>query len=203
MANNQSWEFYQQPDTGTKYPLDWVAGLSSPVSLGQDAFPANRLILIPFNQMRTATLAKIGIDLKVRGGANAKVRLGIYANNSSKDNYPKTLVVDAGELDVNNPPSTGCNFLTLNPTVDLTSNNRYWAALFSNDATYQIARLEPSTLSFWGGLAVTGSSAQAVSKVSVAKAYGALPNPAPVSGSGDLTDTGVAPAIILGFSNVI
>ena len=33
MANNQSWEFYQQPGTGTKYPLQWVAGFAVPDDL--------------------------------------------------------------------------------------------------------------------------------------------------------------------------
>jgi hypothetical protein len=153
--------------------------------------------------MRTATLAKIGIDLRVRGGANAKVRLGIYANNSSKDNYPKSLAVDAGELDVNNPPSLGCNFLTLNPTVDLTSNSRYWAALLSNDATYQIASLATSTLNFWGVVASTGSFVQGITRAQIPKAYGPLPDPAPVTGSSDLIAVPIAPAIILGFSNVV
>jgi hypothetical protein len=33
MANNQSWEFYQQSDTNVKYPLQWIAGAANPGSL--------------------------------------------------------------------------------------------------------------------------------------------------------------------------
>jgi hypothetical protein len=91
MANNQSWEFYQQPYGGTKYPLYWIAGANSaaaPNTTSGVQVKNNQLWLIPFNQMRAVTVDKIGIDLRMKGAAGAKVRLGIYQNNASDDNYP-------------------------------------------------------------------------------------------------------------------
>jgi hypothetical protein len=74
MANNQSWEFYQQPDTGTKYPLQWVAGVVGPIvaPYPPKTLPKDQMLLVPFNQMRAATLSKIGINLTTKGGAEPR-----------------------------------------------------------------------------------------------------------------------------------
>jgi hypothetical protein len=203
MANNQSWEFYQQPDSGTKYPLEWIAGVSTPAPLGQNTLTPNKLFLIPFNQMRIATVSKMGIDLKVTGGVGAKLRLGIYANNGSRDNYATTLLLDAGEFDVSPAGGLpiGCNYL-INLNQALAADNRYWAAVLTNDNSVQIATIPTQDMIFWGAFAQDRSTLQINTFAQVTQDYGPLPSPAPNFGFGDLKTADFAPAIILAFSAV-
>jgi hypothetical protein len=203
MPNNQSWEFYQQPDTNTVYPLDWLVGPSTAVGPAAKPLLANRLYLVPFNQMRSAVLVKMGIDLRVKGAAGAKLRLGLYHNNASNDNYPTTLVINAGEMDVSPAGvALGCNFLTLSPIIGLAYDVRYWAALLTNDPTVQIDGLPTQDMFFWGALGTTKSALKTLTYISVAQTYGPLPNTAPLVDVGDLTFDTSAPAVILGFSDV-
>jgi hypothetical protein len=151
MANNQSWEFYQQSDTGTKYPLKWIAGLTTATPLGTPSITLTKdiLYLVPFDQMRAVTVSKMAILLRVAGKAGAKLRIGIYANNSSTDNYPKGRVLDAGEIDVSGAGGvkeiTGLN-------ANLSADTRYWAAVLTNDSTVQIGALPASSIIFWAAV---------------------------------------------------
>jgi hypothetical protein len=201
MANNQSWEYYQQPNTGTKYALIWIAGAANTQALvaAGTQVVKNNLYLIPFDQMRAATLSQIGINLMTQGGTGAKVRLGIYSNNASNDNYPKGLVLDAGELDVSSGSGLGTKFITgLNQA--LAADTRYWAAILGNDSTLFVEGLPASSVIFWGALS-TGTN-NPVSLVQLSKTYGALPDPAPVTGANDLVGSSTVPAILLAFSSV-
>jgi hypothetical protein len=118
MANNQSWEFYQQPESGTDIPyaLWWPCGAVTNTS-GYNLSPtADTLYAVPFDQMRQVTVSKMIILVSVAGGTGAKVRLGIYSNASNSNNVPSALVLDAGEIDVT---TTGIKQLTgLNTIVD-------------------------------------------------------------------------------------
>ena len=183
--------------------MDWFVGSSTAVGPIQKPILANRLYLIPFNQMRNAVLVKMGIDLRVKGGAGAKLRLGIYHNNASNDNYPTTLVVDAGQMDVSPAGvALGCNFLTLSPTIGLASDVRYWAALLTNNANVSIAGLPNQDMIFWGVVGTSKSHLKSLTYISLAQTYGPLPNTAPLVDVGDLTFDSSAPAILLGFSDV-
>jgi hypothetical protein len=53
----------------------------------------NQLYLIPFNQMRDATLDQMSVQVVAAGGMTAKLRLGIYKNNADNDNYPGALLL--------------------------------------------------------------------------------------------------------------
>src|SRR5437763_449346 len=75
MPSDYSWESYQQDDS-SYYPLTWIAGAATNAPLQAVVVPPNRLLLIPFNQLRDVTIEKIGIWLTTRGGAGAKLRLG-------------------------------------------------------------------------------------------------------------------------------
>jgi len=146
MANNQSWEFYQQPMSGTKYPLLWIAGCANAQALTQFNLAANTLCLVPFNQMRGATLSQIGFRM-VGAVQGAKARLGIYANNSNADNFPKGLVLDAGEVDLLQPPLL--KWIT-NLSQALAADTRYWAAILTNGSGVAIYGLGPLSVLFWG-----------------------------------------------------
>jgi hypothetical protein len=146
----------------------------------------------------------MGIYVKIRGGMGAKVRLGIYANNDSADNYPKARVLDAGEIDVGPASNTGPRFIT-NLNTQLTADNRYWAAILGNDGTIQIGGLPKSLMFFWGANAVegVGQTVKSFTAVHMAQNYGPLPDPAPVTGNlADLTPQSPMAAIVLGFSAV-
>jgi hypothetical protein len=200
MANNQSWEFYQQPNTGTKYPLQWVAGAATAGSVQANAVGNGNLILIPFNQMRAATLSQIGVDVVARGGASSTIRLGIYNNNSSKDNYPTSLLVDAGELVVGTSGQISAVFLNVNKP--LTADTRCWAAILCNDANLSVMNMQAADMIFWAANTASGAL-NLVTSIRVSQTYGALPANAPITGTtADLSVVTLTPAIILSFSAV-
>jgi hypothetical protein len=165
---------------------------SNSIVLGQ-----NKLYLIPFNQMRNATLAQMSVMVQSAGGTGAKMRLGIYKNNASNDNYPAGLLKDAGELDV-----TGAGYKTVsNIGQALSADNRYWAAVITNDANVSIRAYLRTSAIFWG--MVNSTTFMTLTHVQLSQAYGALPDPAPVNaGTGDLFGILKVPAIFLGFSAV-
>src|SRR6266508_1207774 len=99
MAQN-SWEFYQQNEQGTTYPLYWICGLNAASQGGdgtglEDVDLVNgRLYSVPFDQMRAMTATKIIIDVRIAGPAGAKCRVGIYQNDSDTNNVPKDLITE-------------------------------------------------------------------------------------------------------------
>lgn len=65
----ESWEFYQQPETGggIAYPLWWICGLSTtlgPTAISVVTLAGNTLYAIPFDQLRTVTVSKTVITLE-------------------------------------------------------------------------------------------------------------------------------------------
>jgi hypothetical protein len=206
MANNQSWEFYQQPDQhGTpntiQYPLQWFAGMAAPGMMGRQ-LAANRLILVPFNQMRAGRLRLVSINLAVPGGGTARLRIGIYNNNASNDNWPTSLVLDCGEIDVSAGSATGPRFVT-GIAQNLSADTRYWAAVITNDSNVNISGL--SYPIFWGA-STTGGTLQVWTAVDLPQAYGTLPANAPTSttkgSTADLSTASNPPAVILAFDSV-
>jgi hypothetical protein len=151
--------------------------------------------------MRAATVSKLGIVLGTRGGLGAKLRLGIYANNSSTDNYPKAPLVDAGELDVGPTSANGVRFLNAPANTNLSADTRYWAAVLGNDLNITLGGVVDTIMIFWGV-----STASGVVKfwtgLGLSQLYGALPDPAPVTaGETDLLAV-PPPAILIAFSSV-
>jgi len=198
MANNKSWEYYQQKYTGTEYPLVWIAGCATPGPLTGVTLMTNTLYLIPFNQMRIATLDKMGIEVTL-AAALGKVHLGIYSNNADNDNYPAGRVVNSAELSF----ATAGLVETGALATDLTADTRYWAALLTNSSMAEINCLPAASMISWGATAGGGVllpiSLNRISGVT----YGNLPDPAPTnSGAGDLHQDLTVPAIYLKFSSV-
>jgi hypothetical protein len=199
MANNQSWEFYQQPETGTgiPYALWWICGLNGTAGLEIGILAGvNELAAVPFDQMRAVTVSKMSIAVTTAGGAGAKIRLGIYQNAGNANNKPAALLIDGGELDVT---TTGIKTLTIAGGQNLTDNTRYWATLLCNDNTVAIQAIDPGAMFFWGA-AVVNNVFQPANGVSAAQNYGALPAnfPTPTLSTGGVK----YPAIALAFSSV-
>ena len=195
MANNQSWEYYQQALSGnTIANLFWMCGAANGAvySPGRQLIQ-NVLMAVPFDQMRAVTASRIAIQVLTAGNAGAKCRLGIYQNAGSTDSAPRTLVEDGGELDIT---TTGFKSLTID--VNLTADTRYWAALLSNNTNAVVAALQPQSIIFWGA-ALSGGVLLPASGVQATQNYGALPNSFP---SPTLVQGASMPAIALGFSNV-
>lgn len=88
------------------------------------ALTANTLYALPFLVTKRSRWDKMNIRVTT-ASSGTKVRLGIYTNEGV---YPKSLVVDAGELDTG---STGSKELVIDVTLD---PGLYWLALLSSGA---------------------------------------------------------------------
>lgn len=138
------------------------------------AVAAGQLYLLPFVCRRTTTFDRIGIHV-FTGVASSNVRLGIY--DSDSDGLPDALVLDAGAV----ATATSNASATITISQELTAANLYWlAAVFSHTPTVN-SIAAASMWAFGGnsGLNVGGPD----DMFGRAFAYGALPNPAAMSGS--------------------
>jgi hypothetical protein len=75
--------------------------------------------LVPFYVPSSTTFTRIGVRISTSTGGSS-VRLGIYSSNS--DNFPTTLVLDAGTVDGS---STGSKSINISQTL---SEGLYWLA---------------------------------------------------------------------------
>lgn len=204
----QSWEHYQQPETGPgiAYPLWWICGLSTTEGdlVPTATLAGNTLYAIPFDQIRLVTVSKMIISLSTQGGADAKCRLGIYVNAADNNNKPSELIVDAGELDISNTSALGARQITGLNTI-LPTDTRYWAVLLTNadGANAQITGLAFRHGIFWGARDKGGIVGfQPVTGLVLShQTYGPLPVNFPAVSNANLVDT-MMPAIALAFSSV-
>jgi hypothetical protein len=208
-----SWEWYQQQDGGT-LPIFQIAGLCNDAPFGGFntlSLLPNCLYVVPFDEMRAVILSSLMVNLVSQdSNPGAQVRLGIYQNNSTVDNFPNTLILDAGTLTIDDTASTG--ILSIGSlTQALTADVRYWLALFTsaNVSDAQIGGLPPGSAIPFGVFRnpSAGSGygfAVARQVVLPYQTYGPLPSPYPLS---ELTIDNIAindpvPAIGMTFSKV-
>ena len=102
------------------YTSQKVGGSSSVTG----AATANYIIAMPFLVSKAITLDRIAINVTTQ--AAGLIRLGIYANDSSKGLYPGALLLDAGEVDTG---SSGIKSITINQAL---TPGLYWLASNSN-----------------------------------------------------------------------
>lgn len=125
-------------------------------------------------------------------GASSKVRLGVYSDNGS--GYPGALVVDSGELDAG---SNGVKPATI--SVSLTPGV-YWLAILGGTATCTYRTFGGASLlsTIFGWDSAMGATTRDP-HFSVAKTYGALPDPFTAGATINTTANNMA-IILLGKS---
>jgi hypothetical protein len=106
---SQSWEWYQQAETGggVPYSLYWVCGLGGSTYQAQ-VFPplvlTNLTIYaVPFDQLKVASVSKMIINVRRPLQTNGKLRIGIYQNTANPWSEPARRVWDAGEITLSRP----------------------------------------------------------------------------------------------------
>jgi hypothetical protein len=205
----QSWEFYQQTETGNTFTLWWICGkANSGGGNGQasTALLANTVYEIPFDQMRAVTASKIMIYLTQAGPANSACRLGIYKNDSNTNNVPNTKVVDAGELVIDGTATLGVQTKAIN--TDLSADTRYWVVLWTNaNAGGSIIHLTPGAVFFWGAIDGGQGSPTFIAPMFIELTGQQYPNAVPnsfpsVTNSNLVKDNSNCPPIALAFSSV-
>ena len=106
--------------TGYLYTPIGVNGATSATNL-----TANLLTALPFYAPTSINAAWLGIYVDTTNGLSGGIRCGIYSN-SSNDDYPNALILDAGLYDTSTANGTsGNNILTITPTP-LVAGNLYW-----------------------------------------------------------------------------
>jgi hypothetical protein len=94
-------------------------GLTSPTTTSF----STTMIAVPIYVPATATAVSLSINVATLNGASSVVRLGIYTN-STTDDYPNALVVDAGTVPTDTVGgSTGINTLTISQSL---TAGLYW-----------------------------------------------------------------------------
>jgi len=135
------------------------------------AWVADILDVSPFLCPKNLTLDEIGIRVTTTGTATLS-RLGIYEDGGNI--YPGDLVLDAGTVAVG---TTGFKTITGLATA-LTAGKLYWLATLHNGGLTLNVTIPSGILNVLG---VDPTSAlQGASGMSVAQAFGALPDPFPV-----------------------
>lgn len=177
-------DFYWWRAVGPIGAVDcWYNGVINPGALGTNAPGVNTLLAFPFIEPYGGTLDRIAFNVTTLGAAGSKARVGIYTNVGSRTPYPNALLVDGGEFacDV----ATGVKSTTINQV--LTRNSLYWLVYLAGVAAPTIrvtANASPPVLGMWDGTAAGTGARQGWT---VARAYGALPDPFPAGATPQAT----------------
>lgn len=174
------------------------AGQLAHVQLVTVSGATGTLRAFPFVAPRGGTVDRLAVGVTTGAGAGGVARWGIYQATSSSAIYPSALVVDAGEVDV-----TGNGVKAQTVSVTLTAGVLYWFVYLGGVSAATIRAI--NTAGCWPifGYSNAFSSAGAANidsgvGLTVAQAYGALPDPFPAAAT--IITAGSIPAIGARFS---
>jgi hypothetical protein len=181
------YEYWRQ--AGTAVWECWYCG-SDPESSthATNALAANILYGVPFTSPRGGTLDRIGMYLAVNN-AVGNLRIGIWQATSNTNLYPAGLLLDSGAISTN---AIGLRASGAIATV-LSPNTLYWLGCLTDTAV-------PWYNWIYGAIPYIGWGTASVTMhqhISVATAYGALPNPFT---AGAVPQLSQAPAIGVRYS---
>ena len=149
--------------------------LTSPAGniLVTTAAPVNTLFAVPFPCPEDMVILELAVRVNAGGGAGSVARCGIYQATSPTNIYPRTLIIETGELDTS---ASGLKKTTI--SQQLYRGTLYWLAYLAGVAA-------PSVYGGDTALHVIGhlSDMTGVTYVTKAQAYGAMPALFPASGS--------------------
>lgn len=166
---------------GASAALPWVSGRSYSIPRGVQ--PAIFLTVIstlyayPFHVPNQVTIGNIGLSV-ITGQSGGAARVGIYADNGS--GYPGTLVLDSGAL-----VATATAVVTAGAQATILYPGRYWfASIFTATSTFPSVAGDGTSYSNELGAVIgfdtmassLATNLTAVSGISVAGSYGALPS---------------------------
>jgi hypothetical protein len=186
-GGGKGFDYFREAGT-TDYECWYPCGfLTHTTTTGGGTAPtADRIYLFPFPSGRGGRVDRIGCELTSVGGANSKVRLGIYQSLSDKRLKPDKLLLDSGEIACNSG-----SVKTATVSVVLPANKLLWGALTATGGggTMPSFRLVTSmTPTIFGFSSAFGASASPRGWTLVTQTYGALPDPCPSAGT--LQNTG-------------
>lgn len=164
------WECWYAGGAGSEYAME--TGAYGPT--------VDVLYSVPFFAPRGGTLDRIAIYVGT-AAAQKLARLGIYNSTTQGTNlYPSSLLLDAGAVSVN---AVGLASIVI--AQALTPNTLYWLSMVHNDNTGALRIYALCALSSTYGFQIPclGLSGANTTQdyLSVAQAYGALPNPHPAA----------------------
>jgi len=158
----------------------YFADLGGYASANDNCPGANKLAAQPFTVVRDITIDRIACATTVAGGAGTHARLGIYLDDGG--GYPGDLVLDAGEVDVEN---VAIKSITIDQAL---TKGLYWLCFIAD------VECRPR-YKFWGHdvspIGYTEHDYIAHLAWYKAQAYGALPDPFPSGASADGHPVGV------------
>jgi hypothetical protein len=172
----------------------WVTGRATSVSAGTSSSAINTLKAYPVIFPVAHTLDRITFEVTTGGGAGSVFRVGIYAATSITNPYPSALVVDGGEHVTTVAAGTGLKTSTISTAVS--AGLVYWLASLGGVATVTCRSM--NTASWFFGVYSDGANLSVPNYLSVAQAYGALPDP--FTGSALPTVTTTPPVIAWRYS---
>lgn len=209
---SKSWEYYQQTENGNQLILYWICGLSGTVNryfrypkfilddTGIDftnpitgeisevspggLSSTDCLYAVPFDQLKAVTVSTIWIRAtRLSDAATPLIHVGIYANTSDTENFPRQRVWRTAAAVTLLP---GMQQIPINPPVALRTDTRYWAVFLGNAACDGTrARLEIDGLGnvntpvlFWGAK-FGPQSIFPITGLRKPFTFAALPNPWP------------------------
>lgn len=169
---NRTKDLLSFTQSGTS-PLEfWYSTHVLTTGPGTGSQAIDTLRAIPFISERGGAIDKLSFEITTGGAAGSVGRCGIYEATSDKSTYPKALLVDSGEFDcTTNTVKTASVSVTLKPAT------LYWFAVLVgvNAATFRLQGTNSTPVPTMGIAATFGSGVRI--GLTVAKAYGALPDP--------------------------
>ena len=156
-AHTYNWG--QKLTTG-QYHYPWPYFTTATVAIAADGMRA-----FPFWVPRNMTIDRIAVEVTVAAAAGKACRLGIY--NDGINCYPGALSLDAGTVAID-----AVAVVALNVNKALTKGLHWFVMLANDTATYKQFAPTMSPMGVTAGNLTTWNGC-----LSVAQAYGALPNP--------------------------
>lgn len=158
--------------------VDYIANCATARTMVTLATIQDTLRALPFwAPRRGGTIGRLAIENTASAGAN-NFRIGLYRNVADRRSlYPGALLADSGNF-------TGAAALqTYACSVALEPNVLYWLVC-NTSATVTLRALDPSAVGDILGLTAGATGANPSNLyISVASAYGALPDPFPAGGA--------------------
>lgn len=164
----RGWPFFRQ--TGVA-PKRYYGPLESGSTPGTGALAANVLRALPFLEARGGAIDELVLDITV--GAAGSIRLGVYTTVSETNIYPSRLLLDTGNQTV---VSAGVRIINVNLNLE---PGLYWIAYILDVAPTVRSIAAAGFLATVFGRPETLGAETPSAQWSVARAFGALPDPFP------------------------